>query len=194
MKHFELNGQIRTSEGKAAIKALRKEGLVPCNLYGQGIENVLFTVSEKDLKGLTHTPASYIVDIKLSDGTAHTAVLHETQWHPVKENCLHADFLKVSEDKPVAIKVPINISGHAVGAQAGGKFVQSQRALRVSGLLKDLPDTLDVDITPLHIGERIVAGDIKLDGVTMLSPKDMIVCSVRQTRQSQAATAEAAKK
>lgn len=189
MKHFELNGQVRQAEGKASVKALRKEGLVPCNLYGQGIENVLFTVSEKDLKGLTHTPASYIVDIKLSDGTAHTAVLHETQWHPISENCLHADFLKVSEDKPVAIKVPISITGHAIGAQAGGKFVQSQRELRISGLMKDLPDTLEVDITPLHIGERIIAGDIQLEGVTMLSPKDMIVCSVRQTRQSQAAAA-----
>ena len=53
MKHFELNGQVRETGNKATIKALRKEGLVPCNLYGLGIENVLFTVKAKELKGLT---------------------------------------------------------------------------------------------------------------------------------------------
>ena len=56
MKHFALNGQTRQVGNKATIKAFRKEGLVPCNLYGRGIENILFTVNEKDLKGLLETP------------------------------------------------------------------------------------------------------------------------------------------
>ena len=182
MKHFELNGKIREVGNKAVIKAIRRQGLVPCNLYGQGIENVLFTVSERDLMGITNTPASYIIDIKLDNGQTYMAVLHELQFHPVKDNCLHVDFLAVSEDKPIAIKVPIVVSGHPVGVQKGGKFVLVSRAIRISALMKDLPDTLNVDVTSLDIEKRIVAGDIKLDNVTVVSPKDTIICTVKSTR------------
>ena len=164
------------------IKAIRRQGLVPCNLYGQGIENVLFTVSERDLMGITNTPASYIIDIKLDNGQTYMAVVHELQFHPVKDNCLHVDFLAVSEDKPIAIKVPIVVSGHPVGVQKGGKFVLVSRAIRISALMKDLPDTLNVDVTSLDIEKRIVAGDIKLDNVTVVSPKDTIICTVKATR------------
>ena len=182
MKHFELNGKIREVGNKAVIKAIRRLGLVPCNLYGQGIENVLFTVSERDLMGITNTPASFIIDIKLDNGQTYMAVVHELQFHPVKDNCLHVDFLAVSEDKPIAIKVPIVVSGHPVGVQKGGKFVLVSRAIRISALMKDLPDTLNVDVTSLDIEKRIVAGDIKLDNVTVVSPKDTIICTVKATR------------
>ena len=182
MKHFELNGNIREVGNKAVIKAIRRQGLVPCNLYGQGMENVLFTISDKDLQGITNTPASYIIDIKLDNGKTYTAVVHELQFHPVKDNCLHADFLAVSEDKPITIKVPIVVSGHPVGVQKGGKFVLVSRAIRISALMKDLPDTLNVDVTKLDIDKRIVAGDIKLDNVAVVSPKDTIICTVKSTR------------
>ena len=182
MKHFEINGKIREVGNKAVIKAIRKQGLVPCNLYGQGMENVLFTVSDRDLQGITNNPASYIIDIKLDNGQTYMAVVHELQFHPVKDNCLHVDFLAVSEDKPIAIKVPVVVSGHPVGVQKGGKFVLVSRAIRVSALMKDLPDTLNVDVTKLDIEKRIVAGDIKLDNVTVVSPKDTIICTVKSTR------------
>ena len=182
MKHFELSGTVREVGNKAVIKAFRREGLVPCNLYGLGMENVLFTVSDKDLKGLICTPASYIVDLTLDNGQKYACVLHELQFHPVKDNCLHVDFLAVSEDKPIAIKVPIVVSGHPVGVQKGGKFVLVSRAIRISALMKDLPDTLNVDVTSLDIEKRIVAGDIKLDNVTVVSPKDTIICTVKATR------------
>lgn len=183
MKHFELKGQLRQVGNKATIKALRAQGLVPCNLYGQGIENVLFTVDAKELKGLTHTPASFIVDLVLGD-KKYTAVVHELQFHPIEDLCLHVDFLAVSEDKPIAIMVPLNITGHAAGVQAGGKFVKNVRELRISALMKDFPDQLDIDITKLGIGENIVAGDLQIENVTILSPKSTIICGVKATRQS----------
>ena len=190
MKHFEINGKVREVGNKAVIKAIRKQGLVPCNLYGQGIENVLFTVSDKDLQGITNTPASYIIDIKLDNGQTYQAVAHELQFHPVKDNCLHVDFLAVSEDKPIAIKVPVVVSGHPVGVQKGGKFVLVSRFVKISALMKDLPDTLNVDVTPLDIEKRIVAGDIKVDGVSVVSPKDTIICTVKATRNMSAQAAD----
>ena len=192
MKHFALNGEIREKGNKAVIKAFRRQGLVPCNLYGAGIDNVLFTVKEKELQGITHTPASYIVDLNLG-GKVYTAVAHEYQWHPVDDNCLHVDFLAVDEKKPIAINVPLNIFGHPVGVQAGGKFVQVSRSLKVQALMKDLPDQLDVDVTPLELDKRLTAGDLKYDGIKILSDKNTIICRVKTTRAMQQAAAEAAK-
>ena len=80
--------------------------------------------------------------------------------------------------------MPLNITGHAAGVQLGGKFVKNVRELRVCALMKDLPDQLDIDITPLGIGENIVAGDLKYENVAILSPKNTIVCGVKATRQS----------
>ena len=192
MKHFELNGQIRQVGNKAVIKAFRKQGLVPCNLYGAGMENVLFTVNEKDLKGLLYTPASYIVDLNL-DGKVYMAVLHELQFHPVTDACLHIDFLAVDEKKPVAIDVPLNLFGHPVGVQAGGKFTQLARKVRISALLENLPDQLDVDITPLGLDKRLTVGELKFDGINILSDKNTIICRVKTTRAMQQAAADAAK-
>ncbi len=181
MQHFELKGQIRQVGNKAVIKAFRKQGLVPCNLYGAGLQNILFTVDAKELKGVTDTPKAYIVDLVL-DGKTYPAVLHELQWHPVKDNCLHVDFLAVDAKKPVAISVPLVISGHAVGVQKGGKFVQNLRALRISALMDKLPDDITIDISKLDIDKKIKAADVKLEGISILTDKDAVICTVRATR------------
>ena len=90
MQHIELNGQVREASNKAAVKAVRRAGLVPCNIYGHGMENILFTIDAQDLKTITHTPNSFIIDLKLSDGRSGYAVLHEVQYHPVSDEALHA--------------------------------------------------------------------------------------------------------
>jgi len=182
MQHFELKGQIRQVGNKAVVKAYRKQGVVPCNLYGLGMENILFTVNEKELKGLTNTPKSYIVDLVLDNGKTYNAVLHELQFHPVSERCLHVDFLAVNEEKPIAIKVPVIITGHSVGVQQGGKFTQNSRFIRISALMKDLPDDVTVDISSLALDKKIKAGDLKFDKISVISDKDTIICGVKSTR------------
>ena len=188
MKHIELKGVVREAGNKATVKSIRKQGLVPCNIYGSGIENVLFTVTAKDLKALTHTPNSYIVELELNDGKKFKAVLHEVQWHPVTDEALHVDFLAITDDKPVVIDVPVVITGHSEGVKLGGKLLVSSRKLRISALIENFPDSLEVDTTHLTIGKQIVAGDLHYDNINIVSPKGTIICSVRPTR----ATAQAA--
>ena len=190
MQHIELNGQVRVAGNKASVKAIRREGLVPCNIYGLGMENILFTIDAKDLKTITHTPNSFIIDLKLSDGRSGYAVLHEVQYHPVTDEALHVDFLFVTEDKPVTIEVPVIVTGHSEGVKMGGKLLVSSRKLRISAMMDKLPDVLEVDSTHLMIGKQIVAGDLNYDGVTIVSPRATIICSVRPTRATQQAKME----
>ena len=106
MKHLELSGVVRKVGNKATLKAFRAQELVPCNLYGQGIDNVLFTISEKEFNKILSNPNSFIIDLVLDNGEKHYSVIQELQFHPVTDRCLHVDFLKVVEDKPIAIDVP----------------------------------------------------------------------------------------
>ena len=190
MKHIELKGQVREAGNKAAVKAVRRAGHVPCNIYGLGMENVLFTIDAQDLKTITHTPNSYIINLELNDGKKFFAVLHEVQYHPVTDEALHVDFLAVCEDKPVTIEVPVIVTGHSEGVKMGGKLLVSSRKLRVSAMMDKLPDVLEVDSTHLMIGKQIVAGDLNYDGITIVSPRATIICSVRPTRATQQAKME----
>lgn len=188
MKHISLNGKSRAKGNKSAIKDVRRNGDVPCVLYGEGIENIMFSVSAKDLKTLTHTPNSYIIDLDV-DGKKYLAILHDLQFHPVNDSTIHADFLAISAEKPISINVPLNITGNCEGVKAGGKLLIEARKLRVNGLPDMIPDVLDIDITNLQLGKQIVAGDLAFDGIKIVSPKTTGVCTVKATRASAAAAA-----
>jgi len=191
MKTFNLKGTPRSVSNKQAIKTLRRNGEVPCVLYGAGIENVLFSVDAKELLLVTNTPNSYIVELEIAD-KKYTAVYHTAQFHPVTDETLHVDFLSVSADKPVSINVPIIITGNSEGVRQGGKLSVSARKLKVSALMANLPDTLTVDITNLSLGKTIVAGDLKYENIQILSPKSTIICAVKMTRAAVGAAAAAA--
>ena len=186
MQQITINGTNRVLGKKSDVKHLRKEGQVPCVLYGAGVENVIFSISAKDLKLITHTPNSYIINLDI-EGKSYLAVFHAIQYHPISDEALHVDFLAVSEDKPVVIAIPVKVEGHSEGVKQGGKLVPGARKLKVSGLIKDLPDTLSVDITNLTIGKQINAGDLSYENIQIVSPKTTMVCAVKATRASAAA-------
>ncbi len=191
MKEITLKGNVRTTNRKSDIKKVRNEGRVPCILYGQGVENVMFSVDVKDLKTITHTPASYIINLDI-EGASYKATFHQIQYHPVTDEAIHVDFLAISADRPVTIDVPVEIYGNSEGVKQGGKLMVSARKLRVCGALENLPDTLPVDITELKLGKQISAGDLSYDGIQIVSPKGTIVCAVKMTRAALGAAAAAA--
>ena len=161
MKTLQLKAVKRAEFGKKAAKAFRREGLVPCMIYGGG-EEIAFTVDAKEVKPLIYTPNSYIVELDI-DGKIEKAVMREVQFHPVREQILHIDFYRVQEGKPVAIAVPVRLSGTAEGVKIGGKLALSARKLTVKALLDKLPDEVVVDVTPLKVGQTIFVGDLKID-------------------------------
>ncbi len=194
MKHISLKGIARVTGKKADVKSVRKSEKVPCVVYGNGVSNTSFSIDEKDLKLVTDTPYSQIIDLEVEGGKYMTK-LQAVQYHPVTDKPLHADFLVLSEDKPVTIEVPVKTAGNSEGVKAGGKLYQAVRKLKISALVKDLPDEITVDVTSLGIGSHISAGDLKFDNFKIVSPKATLVCSVRSTRAAvaeESASAESA--
>jgi large subunit ribosomal protein L25 len=117
--------------------------------------------------------------------------MREVQFHPIREQILHIDFYRVVDGKPVAIALPVRLTGTAEGVKIGGKLALSARKLVVSGLIENLPDELVVDVTPLKVGQTIFVGDLSFEGIQFLSPATQAVCAVRVTRASRGAQANA---
>ena len=156
------------------------------------MSSVSFSVDPREIKPLIYTPNSYIVDLEI-DGKTEKAVLRDVQFHPIREEILHMDFYRVQPGKPVAISIPVRLTGNAEGVKIGGKLVLSARKLTVSAQLDKLPDELVIDVTPLGVGKTIFVGDLNFDGVKFLTPATTAVCAVRVTRASRGADAAAAK-
>ena len=188
MKTFELSGVIRSDYGKKAAKAARKADYVPCNLYGLG-DNITFCVKQDEVRRLIYTPDTMAVALTIGD-TKKMAVVKELQFHPLTDRLLHIDFLEVNEQKPVTVEIPVQLTGHAEGVKAGGKLSLEMRKLKVNGIYTQIPDRIVVDVTTLGLGKKIAVGDIQMEGLRFMNPKDACVAQVKATRASAAATAE----
>ena len=197
MKEFDLKGQKRETVGKKATKQLRKEGLVPCNLYGEKIgedgkpEALAFTIPATDLRKVVYTPHIYVLNIDI-DGVKHTAIMKELQFHPVTDALLHIDFYEVNDTKPITIGIPVKLNGLAQGVRDGGRINLSIRKINVTAPYKVIPEHLDIDVTNLQLGKSIKVGDLQFEGLTLATPAEVVVCSVKATRASRSAAAAAA--
>lgn len=198
MKQIAISGTVRTALGKKATKEVRKNELVPCVLYGeQKDENgqpvaTHFVVSEKEINKLIFTPHIYLVNITI-DGVEHKGIIKEVQFHPVKDNVLHVDFFEVHAEKPIVMGVPVVAKGLAEGVRAGGRLVMMVRKLQVRAKYDIIPEKLEVDVTSLQLGKSIKAGQLSYEGLEMVTPKEVIVCTVKMTRAAMGAAAAAAK-
>ena len=195
MKEINVTGQKRTDLGKKASKTLRKEGLVPCNLYGQATADgkpvaMSFACPMTELRKIVYTPHIYVINL-IIDGEPHTAIMKELQFHPVTDALLHVDFLEVNDQKPITIGIPVKLVGLAQGVRDGGRMNLSIRKINVTAPYQQIPEHLDVDVTALKIGKSIKVGELSYEGLELTTGKDVIVCSIKMTRAAMSAAAAA---
>ena len=196
MLEINVTGQKRSDLGKKASKSVRKEGLVPCNIYGEkkgenGLpEAQAFTCPMSELRKVVYTPNIYVVNINL-DGEVKKAIIKELQFHPTTDALLHADFYEISETKPITVGIPVKLNGLAQGVREGGKLNLSIRKIDVTAPYKNIPEILEIDVTNLGLGKAIKVGELKFEGLEVATPAQVVVCSVKETRASKAAAAAA---
>ena len=180
MRTVELQGAVRDSVGTKGARTLRKEGRVPCNIYGGG-PNLHFNVEEKHLQKLVFTPNVCIVKLDVG-GVQKDAVIREIQFHPVTDRITHVDFMELSEDKPVSLDIPVVLKGNALGVRNGGRLQHALKRLKVKALSKDLPDSIELDIEKLRIGQSIKVGDLNYAGLTFLNTPSANVAAIMTAR------------
>ena len=185
MKTIVIKGQKRESLGKKDSKKLRSQEMVPAVLYG-GEEVIHFAVPFGELRKIVYTPSVYLIDIDV-EGEVYKAFMQDIQWHPVDEQILHIDFLKIQEGKPIKIEVPINVTGLAKGIKAGGKLKVNLRRLKVKALAENIPDTIDIDVTKLGLAQSIKVSDLNVENLEFLDSKSNVVVGVVITRAARSA-------
>ena len=199
MLEINLSGAKRTATGKKASKTMRKEGVVPCNLYGEkkgenGLPEALaFSVPFSELRKAIYTPNVYVVNLNI-DGEKHMAIIKEMQFEPVTDAVLHVDFLEITAENPIVVGIPVSLKGLAAGVRLGGRMSLSVRQLKVKAPYTQIPEKLEVDVTNLEIGKSIKVGNLSYEGLELVTPAEVVVCSVKMTRAAQAAAAAAAGK
>ncbi len=181
MKSITINGSQRESVGKKATKALRNAGQVPCVLYG-GEKPVHFAAAELAFSKLVYTPNAHTVVINLDNGETLNAVLQDIQFHPVTDKILHIDFYQLFEDKEIALNIPVQLVGNSKGVKNGGVLRRNNRKLRIKALPANLPDFIEIDITPLKIGDKVYVGDLTNDKYAFLHTDNTVVCQIKTSR------------
>lgn len=191
MQSINLQGELRASVGKTQSKNSRVEGKIPSVLYG-GAENIHFTIDEIPFEKAYITPVVYYVNLQI-DGKPYKAIIKNIQFHPVTDRPLHVDFYEINDEKAFSIKLPVSLVGTSEGVKQGGKLQIKMRKLKVNGLLKDMPESLQVDVSHLKIGQSIKIETLSFPNLQIEELKSSVICSVNLTRSAMRAAQENAK-
>ncbi len=196
MEKVVINGTPRTELGKKATRALRKAGNTPCNLYG-GKETLNFYAPTASFRKLIYTPDFRVAEINL-DGKTYTAIVKDSQYEPISDALLHLDFQEMVDSVKVKVAIPLRLKGTPKGITDGGVLEVVFKKLNILALPKDIPNSIEVDITTMQLGDIRRIKDIELPGVTILHAgsnpfaRVQIPRAVKEEAPSAAAAAPAA--
>lgn len=177
MQTVTIKGEQRTEIGKRAAKAMRRAGLIPCELYGSD-ENIHFTVTPNSIKAIVYTPDFKLAEIEV-DGKKYRSIMKSIQFHPVTDEILHVDFLKLEDGRKLKVMVPIQFEGVSPGVKNGGTLTQKLHRVEIKTTPKDLIDTIVMDISKLKLGQSLRVRDIMVpDAVEILNNAAIPVATV----------------
>lgn len=187
MEKIDLQATVRKSVGNGPARVLRRSGQIPAILYGRGTEPVLLSVNTKDLEKILKKGnfGQFILNLVIQNGKEVTkpAMIKELQAHPLSGSLIHIDFYEIDMNRQIRVMVPVVIKGHSVGVEEGGMLNIVRRELEVFCLPGDIPESFEIDISGLAIGDSIhladvpmgenveVDTDVNYTVVTVLSPK-----------------------
>jgi large subunit ribosomal protein L25 len=185
---IEIKTKIRTKTGNGPARRLRMSGQIPAVLYGPKTETVLLSVNKSDLEllfkkgGIGQVVLNLVIQ-KNGETTTRPAMIKELQTHPVSRNFIHIDFYEIKMDQKITAKIPVVTTGIAKGIELGGVLQIIRRELEVECLPLEVPESIEIDISDLDVGDSIHVGKIRLESelefleddnytvVTVLTPK-----------------------
>lgn len=183
MELLELSANIRQNKGKGVSKALRRQGLVPGIFYGPKTAPLALSIESLEIdKIFKHTgsnKAPLNLKIKNGDTVKKTAMIKDLQVHPVSRKYLHVDFYEIAMDKKIQVKVPVELTGTAKGAEAGGTLQLITREIDVLCLPMDIPESITIDVSEMEIGDSIHVEELPVpENVEIIADTDYTVVTV----------------
>jgi large subunit ribosomal protein L25 len=181
---IELKTKIRTTTGNGPARRLRMSGQIPAVLYGPKTEPVPLSVNKSDLEllfkkgGIGQIVLNLVIQ-KNGETLTMPAMIKELQIHPVSRNFIHIDFYEIKMDQKITAKIPVITTGKAQGVELGGILQIVRREIEVECLPLAVPESIEIDISDLDIGDSIHVRDIKPEGeIEFLEDDDYTVVTV----------------
>lgn len=192
-KKTSLKAAPRARTGSGLLKQMRREGWIPSVIYGRGVESHNLKVDARTFQDLLahSTSENILINLDIEGEGTRLAFLKSVQHHPISGQALHVDFLAIDNNTEITAHIPVHFHGEAVGVKAGGIVEQFLHSLDITCLPNDLPEVIDVDITPMNVGDVLHIGDIQYpSGVKPTGASDIVVAHI--TKPAAAVSEEAA--
>lgn len=180
-KKTSLKAAPRARTGSGRLNQMRREGWIPSVIYGRGTENINLKVDSKTFADvLAHSSSeNIIVNLEIEGQGTRLAFLQSVQHDPLSGKALHADFRSIDENTAITAHIPTHLNGESAGVKAGGLIEQYVHAIEITCLPNDLPETLEVDISHLQVGDSLHIGDITYpSGVRATHAADVVVAHI----------------
>ena len=178
MEKVIIEANERKAINKRSRNSLRNEGRVPGVLYGSRMEPIPIDVTRLVINPLVFTAKTNLISLKLDGHEEYECVIKDVQFDPVTDEVLHFDLIGLTRGEKIQLEVPIKLLGNAVGVKEGGLLQESMHKLSIECLPKDIPQSLELEVTELNIGDSIHISDLNFENITILNPEDTIVVSV----------------
>jgi large subunit ribosomal protein L25 len=180
-----LQAMPRTGEKQSNIRKIRQEGNIPAILNGGNKSEPIYINSIEFLKTIRETGRNGIINLSVNQ-EQHPVMVHEIQKDSIKGDVLHADFQIVNMSEKVEVEVNIHLIGDSIGVKDGGVLQQPLHQLLISALPSDIPQSIEIDISGLEVGETLLVGDIPHSGsYEILQDKEQVVASILAPRQEE---------
>jgi large subunit ribosomal protein L25 len=182
-ERVKLQVKERERRGSADARRLRREGLIPGVLYGNGQQPHAICIPERELRRVLTGQGGLhaILDVVLEgQKTTHASILKDYQQDPIRGHISHVDLQEVRLDQPIQAAVNVQLVGEPAGAKEGGVLSQVQREINVEALPMEIPEHIDLDVSGMAIGDALRLADLApLDGVTYLdNPEETVLATV----------------
>lgn len=181
MKEQEtLRAEGRTETGKGAARRMRRNGFVPAVVYGHGQDSMHLRIKAEELDGLLSriSAGTTMIGLEVDGGKPSKVLIREIQRHPYRTDILHVDFFQIREDEKIRVAVPLHLNGMAQGVDEGGILQQIRHEIQVECLPGDIPESFELDVSALLVGDSLHVADLDTGGVTVLDDLDRSVCTV----------------
>lgn len=180
-KKTSLKAETRARTGSGRLNQMRREGWLPSVIYGKGAETTNLKVNAKAFNDvLAHSSSeNIIVNLEIAGQGTRLAFLQAVQHEPLSGSVLHADFRAIDENTEITAHIPAHLNGEAPGVKAGGVIEQYVHAIEIICLPNDLPETIELDVSGLQLGDSLHLGEIKYPkGVRPTHAADVVVVHI----------------
>jgi large subunit ribosomal protein L25 len=177
MAEIKINAKSRDFKTKGELNQARKAGMAPGVYYIKGEDPVSIIVNANDLNPLIYTSENHVVNLSIDEGESILCLLKDVQFDPVSEKVIHFDLYGMTVGEEIEVEVPLNFVGDAIGVKKGGRIQQALHKVNVKCLPKHFPESIEVDLTDLDMGQTITVADLNVENITFLQTEDTLLVS-----------------